>query len=71
MNFSFDHSFARELPEFYVPCQPERVPAPRLLFFNHDLAQELQLAVDSTKPQQLAEVFSGNQVPHGAKPIAQ
>jgi len=71
MNFLFDHSFARELPEFYVSCQPERVPAPRLLFFNHDLAQELQLAVDSTKPQQLAEVFSGNQVPHGAKPIAQ
>ena len=71
MNFLFDNSYARELPECYVAWQPERVPAPRLLFFNHDLAQELQLAVDSTKPQQLAEVFSGNQVPHGAKPIAQ
>jgi uncharacterized protein YdiU (UPF0061 family) len=71
MNFLFDNSYARELPECYVAWQPERVPAPRLLFFNHDLAQELQLALDSTKPQQLAEVFSGNQVPHGAKPIAQ
>ena len=41
--FRFDNSFARELPRFYVPLRPAVVPAPRLLFFNESLAEELGL----------------------------
>lgn len=71
MNFSFDNTYVRELPGFYVAGQPERVPAPKLLFFNSELAQALQLEYDPDASEQLAEIFSGNQIPDGAAPIAQ
>ena len=41
--FPFDNTYARDLQGFYVPWQPTAVPAPRLLFLNHALAEELGL----------------------------
>ena len=41
--FTFDNSYARDLPGFAVPWQPATVPAPRLLHFNPGLARELGL----------------------------
>ncbi len=69
--FAFDNSYARELPGFYVECRPERVPRPVLLFFNRPLAEELRLDVAGLDAAALAEIFSGNQLPEGARPIAQ
>lgn len=69
--FDFDHSYARALPGFYARCQPEAVPAARLLFFNHELAAELRLDLPSDDPAALAALFSGNALPAGAEPIAQ
>lgn len=71
MKFSFDNSYARELQGFYVSCQPERVPQPRLLFINHALAKELQLDLSLYGADALAALFSGNTLPAGAEPIAQ
>ncbi len=71
MQFGFDNSYARELVGFYVPCEPERVPAPKLLYFNHPLAEELGLDLAGRDPAELAEIFSGNRLPGGAAPIAQ
>jgi len=42
-----DHSYARELEGFSVPWRPEAAPAPKSLFFNAALADELGLDVDS------------------------
>ena len=44
-NFRFDNTYARDLPGFYVPCQPEHAPAPVLLFSNRGLAEELRLGL--------------------------
>ena len=44
--FPFDNSFARELQGFYVPQRPAVVRAPRLLFLNDPLAEELGLDLD-------------------------
>jgi uncharacterized protein YdiU (UPF0061 family) len=67
MSFAFDNSFARELPGFYVKCQPVQVAGPRLLYLNHVLAEELSL-----NPERLdAAMLSGNCLPEGADPIAQ
>ncbi|CAG0951702.1 Protein adenylyltransferase SelO [Burkholderiales bacterium] len=69
--FRFDNSFARELPGFYTPWRPVAAPAPRLLFFNRSLAEELGLDIASLDGPALAETFAGNTLPDGAEPLAQ
>lgn len=66
MPIPFDNSYARELPGLYSDWPPSQAPAPRLLFWNADLAAELGL---QDAPD--AAVFAGNAVPEGARPIAQ
>jgi len=67
----FDNSFARALPGFYVPWKPAPVPAPRLLFLNHPLAEELGLDAATLDGPDGAALFTGNAVPGGAEPLAQ
>ena len=69
--FRFDNSFARELPGFFVARRPAVVPAPRLLFINRALADELALELGSLDDRARAAVFAGNVVPEGAEPLAQ
>ncbi len=71
VRFPFDNSYARELQGFYVPWQPAAVTAPRLLFLNHALAEELGLDVASLEGPEGAALFAGNALPEGAEPIAQ
>ena len=69
--FRFDNSYARELPGLYVACQPASAPAPRLLFLNQGLAQELGLDAAALDSPAGAALFAGNALPQGAQPIAQ
>jgi len=69
--FRFDNRWARELPGTYVAWPPAPVPAPRLLWLNHDLAHELGLDAAALAGDDGAQVFSGNRVPEGAEPLAQ
>ncbi len=69
--FSFDNSYARELPGCYVAWPPAPVKAPRLLFLNRKLAEELRLDFAAHEESALAAIFSGNALPEGATPIAQ
>ena len=70
-HFVFDNSYARELPSHAVAWRPAAVPAPRLLFLNRELAEELGLDADALSGDEGAAVFAGNAVPEGAAPIAQ
>ena len=70
-NFKFDNSFARELEGCYVPWDAEKVSEPRLLMFNCELAADLGLDVAALETPLGADIFSGNRVPKGAKPLAQ
>ena len=54
-----------------LPWRPEVAPAPRSLFFNAPLADELGLDVAALGGAAGADVFAGNEVPEGAEPIAQ
>lgn len=67
----FDNTYARELEDFYVAWQPAPVPAPRLLRLNRALAEDLGLDADALQGEAGAALFSGNQVPEGAAPLAQ
>jgi uncharacterized protein YdiU (UPF0061 family) len=71
MPLRFDNTYARELHDFYAACQPERVPEPKLLFFNPVLGAELGFEAEAHSATSLADIFSGNQLPDGASPIAQ
>lgn len=67
----FDNSYARELPGFYVAWKPDPVPAPRLLYLNVPLAEELGLDAAGLAGPEGAALFAGNLLPEGAEPIAQ
>ncbi|WP_372657544.1 YdiU family protein [Hydrogenophaga sp.] len=69
--FAFDNRYARDLEGFYAPWQAAQVPAPRLLQFNRELATELGLDADALDGPLGAAIFSGNQAPPGATPLAQ
>ncbi|HEX7436154.1 MAG TPA: YdiU family protein [Caldimonas sp.] len=70
-SLTLDNSYARELEGFSVPWRPEAAPAPKSLFFNELLAQELGLDVAAVSGEAGAALFAGNTVPEGAEPIAQ
>src|SRR6476469_2831192 len=69
--FRLENSYARDLQGFSVPWRPEVAPAPKSLFFNAPLAEELGLDVAALAGAAGAGVFAGNEVPEGAEPIAQ
>jgi serine/tyrosine/threonine adenylyltransferase len=67
---NFNNTYATLPEHFYAQSTPEKVPAPKLIHFNNDLAKELQIQTGPTKAEELAEYFSGNQIPPGARPIS-
>jgi len=69
--FRFDNSYARDLPGLAVAWQPAPVPAPQMLYFNRALAEELGLDAQALDGERGAAIFSGNELPEGATPIAQ
>ena len=66
-----EHTYT-ELPQlFYSEATPTRVREPRLVAFNRPLATMLGLQPHSLESPQGAEMFAGNVLPEGARPIAQ
>jgi uncharacterized protein YdiU (UPF0061 family) len=70
-HFRFDNSYARDLPGLYTAGKPALAPAPQLLFLNRPLALELGLDPTALSAEEAATLFSGNQLPEGAEPLAQ
>jgi uncharacterized protein YdiU (UPF0061 family) len=70
-HFNFDNSFARSLEGFFVFCQAEPASAPKLLQFNHALAEELGLDPVALDSEAGLAIFSGNVTPEGSEPLAQ
>src|SRR5690606_20600001 len=60
-----------ELPGTFVAWQPAKVPSPRLLFLNEELAMELGLDPAGLRGDRGAAIFAGNLVPVDSEPIAQ
>ena len=52
--FRFGNSYAEELLDFYVECDPMAVQEPELLQFNTSLATELGLGLEALASQDLA-----------------
>ncbi len=71
LKFNFDNSLVRELSGFYVKSSAEHAQQPMLVKLNDQLAKQFNLPLDGLTPNQLAQIFSGNQLPIGAEPVAQ
>ncbi|MFK7794795.1 MAG: YdiU family protein [Gammaproteobacteria bacterium] len=69
MLFDFDNSYANQMEGFYSDCPQANFPKPTLIKFNSLLAEQLGINVDSLTKAPL--IFSGNEFPDGASPIAQ
>jgi protein adenylyltransferase len=69
MRFGFQHTYSALPSRFFAPVHPTPVADPRLVVFNIPLAQELGLDPEAIKPN-AAALFSGNEVPEDANPIA-
>ncbi|ROT98581.1 protein adenylyltransferase SelO [Histidinibacterium lentulum] len=67
----FDNSYARLPERFYTALDPTPVTTPELIAFNESLAAELGIDVAGLSRAELARLFSGNELPEGAQPLAQ
>ncbi|MBN8842602.1 MAG: YdiU family protein [Sphingomonadales bacterium] len=70
MDFAFDNSFHDSMEGFYAPAEAAKPSAPKLLIFNHALAERLGMEVAGATDEQLARIFSGEEMPGGANPLA-
>lgn len=71
VGWKWEDTYAR-LPEvFSAAATPARVRAPRVAVLNHKLASELGLDLGALSPDAAAALFAGQEIPPGARPIAQ
>ena len=71
MNIPFDNTYA-QLPEcFFAKQEPARVPEPKLIRLNRELAAKLSIDADWLESADGVSMLAGNAVPEGAEPIAQ
>jgi serine/tyrosine/threonine adenylyltransferase len=67
---SFSNSYARLPERFFVRLDPTPVARPRLIKLNDSLASELGIDTRGLDSERLAAIFSGNETPLGAEPMA-
>ncbi len=69
MQLGLTHSYSSLPPHFYRRVSPTSVADPHVVVFNRSLAEDLGLDPDVVE-RSAAELFSGNQLPQDANPIA-
>ena len=69
MRLGLEHTYAALPERFYARVAPTRVANPQLAIFNRELAAELRLDASQLEPR-AAALFSGNELPEDALPIA-
>ncbi|WP_395740079.1 YdiU family protein [Prosthecobacter sp.] len=67
--WNLEHSYSRLPAMLYEHLDPTPVKEPRMVVFNYALAQNLGLNGPALAQQ--PAVFAGNELPEGAKPLAQ
>ena len=69
--WNFDNSYARLPKSFFTGQNPTPVSSPKLVILNEPLATSLGLTIEELQNEKGAALFSGNQIPEGALPLAQ
>ena len=68
--FPFDNSYARLPDEFHARVAPTPVSKPELIQLNNELVEAFGIDVSALTDSKLAQLFSGNEIPERADPIA-
>ncbi|MGV8949425.1 MAG: protein adenylyltransferase SelO [Candidatus Paracaedibacter sp.] len=69
--FRLDTTYTQLPRSFYTYWNPLPVSSPKIIILNFDLAKDIGLDFSDLNPTEQAHIFSGNQLPDGAKPFAQ
>jgi len=62
----FKNTYSKLPSQFYQRVMPAKYPAPKLIAYNEELANELGISISENH----AEIFSGQVIPEGAEPLA-
>ena len=71
MNIPFDNTYTQLPGRFFARQEPARVPEPKLIRLNRELAATLSINVDWLESADGVATLAGNAIPEGAEPIAQ
>ena len=71
INWNFDNSYSRLSDAFKEHIEPIAVKNPELVLMNEDLAEKLNLDFSKINKNELAALFTGNNLPKGSNAIAQ
>jgi uncharacterized protein YdiU (UPF0061 family) len=71
VGWHFDHSYIKLPKDFFVKQPPIKVLNPKLILFNEPLLKSLGLDKESLSLEAWTNIFSGNEIPDKACPIAQ
>ena len=69
--WNLEFSYAALPSDFHQQVDPTPVREPRLVIVNHALANSLGLDLTGLDDETLGQLFSGNQLPAGTRPLAQ
>ena len=69
--FNLQNTYADNLKGLCKECVADPAPSPRMLLFNYNLAEELELDPFIFSSNYGLSIFSGNEIPEGSNPIAQ
>ena len=71
LSWNLESSYARLPAVFFQEIEPATVAAPEICVVNQRVAEQLGLQLCDLSDQDAARLFTGQQLPPGAKPIAQ
>ncbi len=71
IGWRFDNTYSSLSKSLFSKLKPIPVKTPELVLFNHDLSKEIDLDFSQLDENELALIFSGNQLPEGSESIAQ
>jgi uncharacterized protein YdiU (UPF0061 family) len=67
----FNHSYTKLPKDFFVEQLPIKVSNPKLILLNEPLLKALGLDKEALSPEAWGNIFSGNELPEKAHPIAE
>ena len=67
----FNHSYTKLPKDFFVEQLPVKVSNPKLILLNEPLLKALGLDIEALSPEAWGNIFSGNELPEKAHPIAE
>ncbi|MGX2958477.1 protein adenylyltransferase SelO [Peribacillus sp. JNUCC 23] len=71
IGWNLDNSYARLPKSFSTSINPTPVRSPKLIILNNQVATSLGLNIQELESEDGVAMLAGNQIPKGAKPLAQ